>query len=239
MVSMSVYALLPLSVLLWVVTSSASDCNGQTGFPGVPGIPGSPGANGNNGPKGEKGDSGEDTKPVKGAKGEMGLFGRPGRPGLKGDAGEPGPAGPNGPKGQKGPFQVNSNNNPVFFSNKKKSTPRTAVQPNKKVEFEEPVSPEKPGVLLRDGEFRAARAGFYYFVYHVTALQAACICIKKQDTVVLKLCDFSQGVLLTSGSTVLELRPGDTVGVYGCTRVSQIISIDADSTFTGFLLFPL
>ncbi|TSQ12717.1 Complement C1q subcomponent subunit B [Bagarius yarrelli] len=238
MVSTSVYALLPVSVLLWVVTSSASECDGKTGFPGVPGIPGSPGANGNNGPKGEKGDSGEDTKPVKGSKGEMGIFGRPGRPGLRGDAGEPGLPGPKGPKGQKGAFQMISNVNPVFFSNKKRSTSQTAVTPNKRVEFEEPMCPEKPGVGLKNGEFTATRAGFYYFVYHVTALQTACLCIKKKENVVLKLCDFSQGVLLTSGSTVLELKPGDTVGMYVCLRSSQIISTNADSTFTGFLLLP-
>lgn len=239
MVSLSAYALLPVSVLLWLVTPSVSDkCYGHTGFPGVPGIPGTPGANGNNGPKGGKGHPGEDTQAAKGAKGELGVPGRPGRPGLKGDAGEPGSPGPVGPKGQKGAFQTISNVNPVFFSNKRRSTSRTALTPNKMVEFEDPVSPEKPGVKVRDGEFTATHAGFYYFVYHVTARQAACLCIKKQETVVLKLCDFSQGVLLTSGSTVLELKPRDTVGVYVCTRLSQIISVDADSIFTGFLLFP-
>lgn len=51
------YALLPVSVLLWVVTPSVSDkCDG---YHGVPGIPGTPGINGNNGPKGGKGDPGK------------------------------------------------------------------------------------------------------------------------------------------------------------------------------------
>lgn len=59
-VSLSVCALLSVSVLLWVVTPSVSEkCDGHTGFPGVPGIPGIPGANGKNGPKGEQGDPGK------------------------------------------------------------------------------------------------------------------------------------------------------------------------------------
>ncbi|KAF4077455.1 hypothetical protein AMELA_G00208380 [Ameiurus melas] len=79
MVSLSVYALLPVSVLLWLVSPSISDkCDSSFGFSGVPGIPGTPGTNGNNGPKGAKGDPGEDTQPVRGAKGELGAPGRPG-----------------------------------------------------------------------------------------------------------------------------------------------------------------
>lgn len=64
-VSLSVYVLLPVSVLMWVVTPSVSDkCDGYRGFPGVPGIPGAPGANGNNGPKGEKGDLGKKKRKI-------------------------------------------------------------------------------------------------------------------------------------------------------------------------------
>ncbi|XP_047661696.1 complement C1q subcomponent subunit B isoform X1 [Tachysurus fulvidraco] len=237
-VSLSVYALLPVSVLLWVVTPSVSDkCDGHTGFPGVPGIPGTPGVNGNNGPKGKQGDPGDDTYPVKGAKGELGVPGRPGRPGLKGGVGEHGPPGPKGPKGPKGPFKLTSDVNPIFFSNKRRSS-RTSIPQNRIVEFDEPVSPEKAVISLSSGVFTATQPGVYYFVYHVSALQTACLCIKKKGTVVLNLCDFSQGVLLTSGSVVLDLKLNDSVGVYVCTKSSQIISTDTDSTFTGFLLFP-
>ncbi|KAK3555262.1 hypothetical protein QTP86_014874 [Hemibagrus guttatus] len=239
MAFLSVYALIPVSVLLWVVTPSISDkCDGHTGFPGLPGIPGVPGANGNNGPKGERGDPGEDTHPVKGAKGEVGAPGRPGRPGLTGDIGEPGFPGPKGPKGPKGAFKMISDVNPVFFSNKRRQQPRTSLTQNKIVDFDEPVSPEKAGISLSNSVFTATQSGVYYFVYHVSAMQTACLCMKKQDKVVLNLCDFSQGVLLTSGSVVLELNQEDTVGVYVCTKLSQILSTDTDSIFTGFLLFP-
>ncbi|KAB5548927.1 hypothetical protein PHYPO_G00061320 [Pangasianodon hypophthalmus] len=239
MVSLSVFVFLPVSVLLWVVTPSVSDkCDSYTGYPGVPGIPGTPGTNGHNGPKGEKGDPGEDTQPLKGAKGEPGVSGRPGRPGLKGDEGEPGAPGLKGPKGPKGAFQTISDVSPSFFSNKRRSTSRTGISQNKIVEFEDSVSPEKAGDNLSEGVFTAKQSGIYYFVYHVSALQTACLCIKKEETIVFNVCDFSQGVLLTSGSVVLDLRPGDTVGLSVCTKSSQIMSKDADSTFAGFLLFP-
>lgn len=183
-------------------------------------------------------DAGEDTQPVKGAKGEWGASGRPGRPGLQGDEGEPGGPGPRGPKGPKGAFQAITDVKPLFFSNKRRNTARTAVGQSKIVDFEDPVSPEKAGDELRQSVFTAKQSGVYYFVYHVSAQQTACLCIHKKDTVVFSVCDFSQGVLLTSGSVVLDLRQGDTVGLYVCTKLSHIISRDADSTFTGFLLFP-
>lgn len=182
--------------------------------------------------------AGEDTQPVKGAKGELGAPGRPGRSGLKGDKGEPGVPGPKGPKGPKGPFHLISDVQPSFFANKRNSHSRTGVVPNKIIEFDDVVSPEKAGEKLIDGVFTAEQPGVYFFVYHVSALQTACLCIKKQETVVLNMCDFSQGVLLTSGSVTLDLKRTDTVGLYVCSKLSQIISKDADSTFTGFLLFP-
>lgn len=182
--------------------------------------------------------AGEDTQPVKGAKGDLGGPGRPGRSGIKGDKGEPGAPGPKGPKGPKGPFQLTSNIKTSFFASKRSPSSRPTVPPNKIIEFEDATSPEKAGEKLSDGIFTAEQPGVYFFVYHVSAQQSACLCIKKQETVVLNLCDFSQGVLLTSGSVVLNLRQRDTVSLYSCTRLSYIISRDADSTFTGFLLFP-
>lgn len=182
--------------------------------------------------------AGEDTQPVKGAKGEQGSPGRPGRPGLKGDEGEPGAPGLTGLKGPKGAFQMIRDVKPLFFSNKRRATARPLLTQTKMVEFEDAVSSKKAGNELGDRGFTANQQGVYYFVYHVSALQTACLCIKKQETVVYNVCDFSQGVLLTSGSVVLDLKLGDTVGVYVCTRTSNILSKDADSTFTGFLLFP-
>lgn len=181
---------------------------------------------------------GEDTQPVKGAKGEMGEPGRPGRPGPKGGEGAVGLPGQKGPKGLKGIFHISSDVKPVFFSNKRGTPGRTTVMPNKILEFEDVVSSEKPGDRISNGLFRAKQSGIYYFVYHVSASQTACLCIKHQDKEVLKMCDFSNGVLLSSGSVVLNIKEDETVGVYVCTKSSLIMGKDADSTFTGFLLFP-
>lgn len=174
---------------------------------------------------------------MKGLKGEHGVPGRPGRPGLKGDEGEPGGEGLKGPKGTKGAFQAINDVTPLFFSNKKRLNIRTS-HTNKIVDFEEPMSPQVAGDKMNGGVFTANQAGIYYFVYHVSAQQTACLCIKKDKLEVYEVCDFSQGVLLSSGSVVLELKQKDTVGVYACGKSSNIISKDTDSTFTGFLLFP-
>lgn len=181
--------------------------------------------------------AGENTQPVKGAKGEWGVPGRPGRPGLKGFEGEPGAPGPTGPKGPKGAFQTTAGVKPIFFANKRKTT-KISVPTNKAIDFEDSVSPEKAGDELSRGIFTAEQNGWYYFVYHVSAQYSACLCIKKQGIAVFTICDNSDGVLLTSGSVVLELTKGNEVGVYVCSRSSSIIITNADSTFTGFLLFP-
>lgn len=176
---------------------------------------------------------------MNGAKGEQGVPGRPGRPGLKGDEGEPGGPGQKGPKGPKGAFQTIKDVTPLFFSYKKRhSSKATQVYANKIVDFEDPVSPQMAGNKLKDGVFTADQAGIYYFVYHVSAQQNVCLSIRKTRSEVYRGCDFSQGVLLSSGSVVLKLNKGDTVDVQAYGKSSNIVGKDADSTFIGFLLFP-
>ncbi|XP_062867972.1 complement C1q subcomponent subunit B [Trichomycterus rosablanca] len=233
MVSWLTCVLLPVSILLSMLTPSVSNSCSS----GVPGLPGAHGANGKDGSKGEKGDPGEATQPLKGAKGEMGILGRPGRPGPMGGEGELGPPGPRGPKGLKGAFPEIPKERRSVFSYKRSPSERTNIFQNRIVEFDSSFSPEMDDSLTR-GLFKARLAGLYYFVYHVSAAQTACLCIKKKGETVLNLCDLSHGVLVTSGSVVLELKELDTVGVYVCYKDSKIISRDTDSVFTGFLLFP-
>ncbi|XP_072517847.1 complement C1q subcomponent subunit B [Salminus brasiliensis] len=238
MVSLLVHALLPVCILLWAVTPTISDtCTGQRGYPGVPGIPAAHGANGRDGPKGQKGEPGEDTHPVQGLKGDQGIPGYPGRPGLRGDEGMSGPPGPKGPKGQKGAVAEVPREMRSFFSYKRSPSSRSTVVVNRIIEFDSPVSSFDEGDVLSNGYFTAKLPGIYFFVYHISATQIACVTIKKGQQILVNLCDMSQGVLVSSGSVVVDLKKGEHVSMY-TSRTSQIISKDADSTFTGFLLFP-
>ncbi|XP_026860825.2 complement C1q subcomponent subunit B [Electrophorus electricus] len=233
MVSLLVHALLPVCIWLWIVTPSVSDTCGS----GVPGIPGAHGAHGKDGPKGEKGDPGVHTQLIRGQKGEQGVPGYPGRPGLRGSEGMPGPPGPKGPKGQKGAIGEVPKDRRSFFSYKKTS-PKVSYHTNKIIEFDGSLSSEDEGDRLPGGYFTARLAGIYYFVFHVSAAQTACLGIRRQEETVVSFCDHSQGVLVTSGSVLLQLQQGDRVSVHP-TKLSQIISRDAESIFTGFLIFPL
>lgn len=238
MVSYLVHSVLPVSILLWGVTPILSDtCSGDRGYPGVPGIPGAHGANGKDGPKGQKGDQGRETQPVEGPKGDQGIPGYPGRAGLKGEEGILGPPGPQGPKGQKGAVAGVPKEMRSFFSYKRSPHQRQTVTPQKAIEFDHSVSPDRDGDRLTDGYFTAQLRGTYFFVYHISATHSACLIIKKNEEILVNLCDMTQGVLVTSGSVVVNLNQGERVSVQA-TRTTQIIGKDADSTLTGFLLFP-
>ncbi|KAI4900504.1 hypothetical protein NFI96_020132 [Prochilodus magdalenae] len=234
-VSLLVHALLPVSILLWTVTPAVSDTCSR-GSPGIPGMPGPHGANGKDGTRGEKGDLGEDTQPVQGPKGNQGFVGYPGRPGLRGDEGMPGPPGPKGPKGPVGAVVDVAKDKRSYFSYKK-TTGRSVFGANKIIEFDGSFSADHGGDSLPGGYFTAQISGIYFFVYHISASQTACLNIEKEEEVLVNFCDTSQGVMVTSGSVVVNLRQGETVSVV-TSRQSQIVGRDADSTFTGFLLFP-
>ncbi|XP_007250114.3 complement C1q subcomponent subunit B [Astyanax mexicanus] len=237
MVSYLVHAVLPISILLWGVTTVFSDtCSENRGYPGVPGIPGDHGANGKDGLKGQKGDNGNKAEPVKGAKGDRGMPGNPGRAGIKGNMGMEGPPGPQGPKGQKGAIAGVPKNMRSFFSYKRSPQYRQNVIIRKPIEFDVLTSPNQDGDPLTNGEFTATLRGTYFFVYHISAASTACLNIKKNAEILVNLCDITQGVLVTSGSVVVKLEKGDKVSVQAFQN-SNIISKDADSTFTGFLLF--
>ncbi|XP_068578380.1 complement C1q subcomponent subunit B-like [Cebidichthys violaceus] len=218
-----------------VVTQS---CYG--GSPGIPGIPGTHGPNGNNGGKGEKGDPGEAGQPVRGQKGSPGLWGPPGRPGLKGDVGLSGPPGPPGRVGEKGrPFQQ-SNQQKTFFSYKREipQIPELDTTVNFNSEILD-LDEEFEGHPLTNGTFTCVVRGIYFFSYHVSAKSRVCLKLVKGSDGDLTLCDLSEGFLVTSGSAVLELRPGDTVSLQA-TRYNNFVTSQGSTShiFTGFLIFP-
>lgn len=55
----------------------------------------------------------------------------------------------------------------------------------------------------------------------------------------MSLCDTSEGFLITSGSAVLELEPGDTVSLVP-VQYNTIVTTQSSATniFGGFLIFP-
>lgn len=66
-----------------------------------------------------------------------------------------------------------------------------------------------------------------------------CLKLMKNQQSPVSMCDSSEGFLITSGSALLELEPGDRVSlvpeVYNSIVTSQS---SASNIFTGFLVFP-
>ncbi|XP_030638188.1 complement C1q subcomponent subunit B [Chanos chanos] len=237
----SVSTVLCVCILLWKGTLSAADtCSAYRGYPGVPGIPGAHGANGKDGPKGQKGDPGDGAQDLRGQKGDRGYPGNPGRPGLKGDPGIQGPQGSQGKKGEKGSLTAGTQRS--FFSYK---IPHTRALPlaSEPLNFVGPflmdMQPGQGGESLTNGKFVCKIKGLYFFTFHVSARSFVCLNIKKKMEKVVGFCDYSDGFMLTSGSVVLSLQDNDEVSVQPTEMNSVISRQGADSTFTGFLLYPM
>lgn len=54
----------------------------------------------------------------------------------------------------------------------------------------------------------------------------------------MSVCDSSEGFLITSGSAVLELEPGDTVSLVPFQFNTIVTSQSTTNVFSGFLIFP-
>ncbi|KAJ8266309.1 hypothetical protein GJAV_G00128930 [Gymnothorax javanicus] len=233
---MSVRATALFGIAISLATSSvAQKCSASVGYPGVPGIPGSHGANGLDGPKGQKGDKGDHGLLLKGPKGEQGLPGVPGRAGIKGDPGIPGAPGSSGPKGEKGTSVAATSDKKSFFFLKKFK--KTLLKRDTPIEFETSMA---EGDSLNNGIFKSTIKGFYYFAYHVTGRSTICLNIKKGEETKVDFCDSAErGFLVTSGSVVLRLDVGNEVSLRPNENLHVTGGTGADSTFTGFLLFPV
>ncbi|OPJ86988.1 complement C1q subcomponent subunit A [Patagioenas fasciata monilis] len=236
--------------VLWLVTSALaavlgtaqlqeSVClapNGQQGFPGVPGLDGRPGQ------KGDVGEPGKST-PRTGIRGFKGDQGEPGIPGLPGKRGYQGPHGPPGIPGQPGlkGFQGKAANileqqRPAFSASRRSppSVGRTVV-------FDNIITNQESSYSPQTGEFTCRVPGLYYFAFQVVSTGDLCLSITKNRENVVKFCDHNSRNILqvNSGSSVLSLAKGDQVSVSTDSARGSIYSgSEADSVFSGFMLFP-
>lgn len=66
-----------------------------------------------------------------------------------------------------------------------------------------------------------------------------CLKLMKGEQMHMSMCDTSEGFLITSGSAVLELEPGDTVSLVPF-QYNTIVTTQSSATniFSGFLIFP-
>ncbi|NXI95811.1 C1QA protein, partial [Psophia crepitans] len=211
--------------------------DGKAGFPGVPGLDGRPGQ------KGDRGDPGKSTQTA-GIQGFKGDAGEPGPPGIPGNQGYPGlPGAPGlpgqpGPKGNKGKVGNIWDQPCPAFSASRRSPPsvgRTVVFDNIITNQENSYSPET-------GEFTCRIPGVYYFAYQVVSNGDLCLSITKNKERVVSFCDHNSRNMLqvNSGSTVLSLAMGDQVSVSTDPARGRMIysGSEADSVFSGFMLFP-
>ncbi|KAM6191466.1 complement C1q subcomponent subunit A [Sarcoramphus papa] len=211
--------------------------DGKDGFPGVPGLNGRPGQKGD---VGEPGKSAQRTG-IRGLKGDAGEPGHPGIPGnqgyhgLPGLSGLPGQPGLKGNKGKAG--NILEQPRPAFSALRKSppSTGRTVVFDNIIINQENSYSPQT-------GEFTCRIPGIYYFAYQVVSSGDLCLSITKNMERMVRFCDYNSRNILqvNSGSSVLSLAVGDRVSVStDAARHSTIYSgSEADSIFSGFMLFP-
>ncbi|XP_052649059.1 complement C1q subcomponent subunit A isoform X1 [Harpia harpyja] len=211
--------------------------DGKNGFPGVPGLDGRPG---------QKGDVGEPGKPsqktgIKGLKGDAGEPGPPGIPGeqgyhgLNGFPGIAGRPGLKGPKGKAG--NILDHPRPAFSASR-----RSPPSNGKTVVFDNIITNQESSYNPQTGEFTCRAPGLYYFAFQVVSSGDLCLSITKNREHVVSFCDYNSRDILqvNSGSSVLSLAVGDQVSVStDSARGNTIYSgSEADSVFSGFMLFP-
>ena len=180
---------------------------------------------------------------MNGPKGEPGLPGPPGRSGLKGEPGQPGPYGPPGPEGPTGELGSTQTTQKSYFSNQRATTTSYPTK-NMDIPFERSVlsssDPTLEGDLLVNGVFQCLIKGVYFFTYHLTAKNLVCLKLMKERETKVEMCDSSNNFMLTSGSVVLQLDVGEKVSLQTKDH-NAVVARErrTDSTFTGFLLYPV
>ncbi|XP_010309035.2 complement C1q subcomponent subunit A [Balearica regulorum gibbericeps] len=240
-----------MQIGLWLVTSTLAAMlgtvlpedgvcrapDGRDGFPGIPGLDGRPGQ------KGDVGEPGKSTQRtgiqgLKGDAGEPGPPGIPGNQGYHGLRGPPGFSGLPGPKGNKGKAgNILEQPRPAFSASRRSPPSR-----GRTVVFDNIITNQESSYSPQTGEFTCLVPGLYYFAYQVVSSGDLCLSITKNGERVVSFCDYnSRNILqMNSGSSVLSLAMGDRVSVStDPARGSSIYSgSEADSIFSGFMLFP-
>uniref|UniRef100_A0A2K6LMP1 Complement C1q subcomponent subunit A n=1 Tax=Rhinopithecus bieti TaxID=61621 RepID=A0A2K6LMP1_RHIBE len=183
-------------------------CRAPDGKNGAAGRPGRPGRPGLKGEQGEPGAPGIRTG-IQGLKGDQG---EPGPSGNPGKVGYPGPSGPLGDRGIPGIKGIKGNPGNI------KDQPRPAFSAIRRnppmggnvVIFDMVITNQEQPYQNHSGRFVCAVPGYYYFTFQVV-----------------------------SGGMVLQLQRGDQVWVEKDPRKGNIYhGLEADSVFSGFLIFP-
>ncbi|XP_013887253.1 otolin-1-A isoform X3 [Austrofundulus limnaeus] len=207
---------------------------GDRGLPGPQGDMGPPGSNGTDGTKGERGPPG--------VKGDAGVRGPPGLRGLAGMRGERGAKGARGPRGPKG-F-------PGESLEQARSAFSVGLFPSRS--FPPPGLPVKFDKVFYNGEghwdptvhkFNITYSGVYVLTYHITVrnrpLRAALVVngVRKMRT---RDSLYGQDIDQASNFVLLQLSEGDQVWLETLRDWNGVFSsTEDDSTFSGFLLYPI
>ncbi|XP_061457188.1 complement C1q subcomponent subunit A [Rhineura floridana] len=228
-----------LALFLEVAAPQDTVCqapNGRDGHPGAQGLAGRPGQ------KGDVGEPGTAARSIgiQGPKGDPGVPGTPGTPGNQGYRGPDGPQGSPGEAGDKG------SRGQVGDIMKQPRAAFSASLKNLKllgnvVVFDNIITNEDAGYNRERGVFTCKDSGYYYFTFQVVSNGNLCLRLVHKGTQIVSFCDNNgQGVLqVNSGGSVLQLNQGESVWLESDPQAGNNIYVDtdADSVFSGFLLF--
>lgn len=229
-----------LTVILGTVAPQQDVCrapDGKDGYPGVLGLNGRPGQKGD---RGEPGAPGRRTgiQGPKGDEGEPGAPGMPGNQGFRGPDGPPGLPGQPGKKGGKGQAGNVKDQPRPAFSVSRKNPPRGGNI----LVFDNLITNASTSYSTTTGKFTCREPGLYYFAFQVVSSGNLCLHLLHSGNRTLGFCDSnSRGLLqVNSGSSVLSLAQDDTVWIESdpATGNNVYSGTEADSVFSGFLLFP-
>nr|XP_003230642.1 PREDICTED: complement C1q subcomponent subunit A [Anolis carolinensis] len=232
-----------LILILDVVTPQGTTCQAPNGRDGHPGAPGRDGRPGQKGDVGEPGMAARSTG-VRGLKGDPGVPGPPGKPGNQGYPGPDGPAGPAGETGSKGVkgqvSNVQDQSRTAFSATRKNPDPTPNANA---VVFNNVLTNQDNRYSALTGEFTCKDPGYYYFSFQVVSSGSLCLRLMHKGAVVATFCDENNHRVhqVNSGSSVLKLAEGERVWLErdpedGSSNIYD--GPDADSVFSGFLLFP-
>ncbi|XP_070614342.1 complement C1q subcomponent subunit A [Erythrolamprus reginae] len=224
-----------------VVSQQTNVCKATDGRDGHPGAPGRTGRLGQKGDIGAPG-LGTRSSGIRGPKGEPGEPGAPGEPGNQGVRGPDGPIGPPGEVGDRGlKGQVgNIQDQPKTAFSASRKAPSPGLSP-KTVVFDRSITNQDNAYSTLTGKFTCRVGGYYYFSFQVVSKGSLCLDLMHRDESVATFCDQSKGLLqVNSGGSILRLAPGDNVWLDSDPPGGANIysGTDADSVFSGFLLFP-